>query len=133
MTVPVFSASSTFYNLLYRDKNYRQETDYVLDLVKEYLPNTTSILELGSGTGVHAKLFAQKGFTVHGVERSREMLAIANSQNGPNVTFQHDDIAAFTVNKKFDVTVALFHVISYITENVALLSVFKNVAEHLSK
>jgi SAM-dependent methyltransferase len=131
MNVPVFSASSKFYDLLYRDKKYKEEVEYVLQILREYSPQATTILELGSGTGVHARLFAEQGFQVHGIERSAEMLTVANEQSVPKVTFQQDDIAAFGLDKKFDVTVALFHVISYVKENTALISVLKNVAEHL--
>jgi protein-L-isoaspartate O-methyltransferase len=40
-------------------------------------PETSLILELGSGTGIHASLLADKGFMVHGIERSLEMMARA--------------------------------------------------------
>ena len=131
MSIPVFSTCGDFYNLLYHDKNYNEETYYIERLIQKYGAYAKTVLELGSGTGVHAKLLADKGFTIHGIERSPEMLSIANQLDIPGVTFQLDDIAKFSVAGRFDVCLALFHVISYITENETLLSVFKNAASHL--
>ena len=42
-----------------------------------------SILELGSGTGKHAEIFAKMGFSVHGVDLSPEMIREEN-QRGNN-------------------------------------------------
>ena len=71
----VFDEYARYYDLLYQDKDYQAEADYVAGLIRRFHPEARSILELGSGTGIHASLLAKKGFTVHGVERSPEMLA----------------------------------------------------------
>jgi hypothetical protein len=75
----VFTDYARYYDLLYRDKDYAVEGDYVAGLIKKYHPVAQSILELGSGAGIHANLLAKKGFTVHGIERSPETLASLNS------------------------------------------------------
>ncbi len=71
----VFDEYARYYDLLYRDKDYQAEADYVAGLIQRFNPKAQSILELGSGTGIHAALLAEKGFTVHGIERNAEMLA----------------------------------------------------------
>ncbi len=78
-SAPVFADYARYYALLYRDKDYVAEADYVAGLVKKYHPDAQSILELGFGTGIHASLLAEKGFTVYGIERSPETLASLNS------------------------------------------------------
>lgn len=43
-----------YYDLLYKDKDYKREADYVDALIKKYHPEPKSIknlLELGCGTG----------------------------------------------------------------------------------
>ena len=62
----VFDEYARYYDRLYRDKDYQAEADYVAGLIQRFNPNAHSILELGSGTGIHAALLAEKGFTVHG-------------------------------------------------------------------
>jgi len=65
-SIPVFADYARYYDLLYRDKDYSAEAQYVAGLVRKFHPSARSILELGSGTGIHASLLAEKGFTVHG-------------------------------------------------------------------
>jgi ubiquinone/menaquinone biosynthesis C-methylase UbiE len=65
-TPAVFADYARYYDLLYRDKDYAAEAEYVAGLIRKFHPAARSILELGSGTGIHASLPAEKGFTVHG-------------------------------------------------------------------
>ncbi|MFA6276981.1 MAG: class I SAM-dependent methyltransferase [Pedobacter sp.] len=128
-----FRLYSQYYDLLYQDKNYILETNYVSRLIETYRPKSKTILELGAGTGKHAFLLANKGYTVLGVERSAEMVAIANQTTNENVSFDVADIIEFNLNQTFDVATSLFHVISYLTDNESLIQTFKNVYQHLNK
>lgn len=128
-----FKLYSQYYDLLYADKDYIAEANYIEDLIKTHKPNSRSILELGSGTGKHAFLLANKGYQVLGLERSADMVAIANQKNNQNVTFKIADITDFNLNQSFDVATSLFHVISYLTDNQSLIQTFKNVHQHLNK
>ncbi len=115
----VFADYARYYDLLYRDKDYAAETEYVAGLIRKFHPSARSILELGSGTGIHASLLAEKGFTIHGIERSAEMLArsqaLAENMTAGHgqLTFSPGDIREICLNKRFDAVIALFHVISY--------------------
>jgi len=136
---PVFNDYSRYYDLLYRDKDYQVEADYVAGLIHRFHPDARSILELGSGTGKHALLLAQKGFLVYGVERSPEMLKTArqNAANHPdaqasNLCFFQGDIRTIRLQKHFDAVIALFHVISYQTTNDDVISTFRTAWEHLN-
>ncbi len=128
-----FKLYSQYYNLLYEDKDYIAETNYIDHLIKNYKPKSTNILELGSGTGKHAFLLSKKGYQVVGLERSADMVAIANLENNPGVHFEVADITHFNLNRSFDVATSLFHVISYLTDNKSLIQTFKNVHHHLNK
>src|ERR1043166_5798427 len=79
MTSGVFQEYSAYYDLLYRDKDYAAEAEYVARSIRSILPDARSILEFGSGTGRHGPLLASMGFDVHGIERSPEMVAIAKA------------------------------------------------------
>jgi SAM-dependent methyltransferase len=128
-----FNLYSQYYDLLYEDKDYGVETAYVDQLIKRYHPKCKHILELGSGTGKHANLLAQLGYQVHGLERSAEMVEIANQNKNQNVNFEHADITDFSIPLSFDISLSLFHVISYLTNNKSLTSTFKNVYKHLNE
>lgn len=128
-----FALYSKYYDLLYRDKDYQAEANYIESLVRKFAPECKNILELGSGTGKHAGLLAEKGYRVYGVERSPEMVEIARRTRHPNVEYEVNDIGLFSLSDRFDVALSLFHVVSYLTNNQSLLSTFQNVARHLKQ
>jgi len=124
---------SKYYNLLYRDKNYSEEVDYVDSLIKKFHPKTKQLLDVGCGTGKHAKLLAKKNYTIHGVDLSEQMLQVANATSEPNTSFSQGDVRTFELNRKFDTVTALFHVMSYQTSNDAVVSSLKTVHKHLNE
>lgn len=126
-----FITYSKYYDLLYRDKDYRAESDYVHTLINEYFPNASTILELGSGSGAHAEYLCAKGFEVTGLERSAEMVVEAKQKNIQGFVPLEADITDFAIEQTFDVAVSLFHVISYLTENDDLLKTFELTHRHL--
>lgn len=136
----VFDEYARYYDLLYQDKDYQAEADYVAALIRRFHPDAQSILELGSGTGKHARLLADRGYKVHGIERSPEMLAkasdvvsaIRNEPVGQHLSFSQGDIRTARLPEKFDAVIALFHVISYQTTNDDATAVFQTAREHLN-
>lgn len=127
----VFGNYSKYYNLLYTDKDYSGESDYVIKLLKKYANDAVNILDVGCGTGKHAALIAQRGYRVAGIDLSEEMISIAQSKNYENCDFKVANARNFELGKQFDVITSLFHVLSYQTSNEALDEVFKNVSRHL--
>jgi SAM-dependent methyltransferase len=134
-----FQRYSAFYDLLYRDKDYAAEANYVARTIRNWTPHAHTILELGSGTGRHGRLLAAVGFEVHGIERSAEMVSFARAtrvrpSNGAagSFTCEIGDICAVNLGRTFDVVIALFHVVSYQTTNEALQSAFKVATDHLA-
>ena len=96
--------------------------------ITKYFPSAKSILEFGSGTGGHGLIFQKRGYQVHGLERSKEMVNVA-LKNG--LSCEQADIVNFEMKRDFDIILALFHVISYITCNQSLVKVFRNAEKHL--
>jgi SAM-dependent methyltransferase len=126
------------YNLIYQGKDYIGEVNYILSFLNEYHPNLESILELGSGTGSHALILAEKGYLVDGIDLSSEMLAIANErcQNlsediAQRVNFMQGDVRTIRTQKKYDAVISLFHVMSYQVSNEDLHAAFKTAKLHL--
>jgi SAM-dependent methyltransferase len=127
---------SQYYDLLYQDKGYTAEVDYIENLIKIYSSNTKTILDLGCGTGKHDALLCDKGYKVHGVDISVDMLDIAATRRKDrenNLTFSQSDITQLKLNKKFNTVISLFHVMSYQNTNTALNSVFSGVRDHLEE
>jgi SAM-dependent methyltransferase len=127
---PVFNAYSRYYDLLYRDKDYAAEADYVRSVLRTHRAHSGDLLEFGSGTGKHGRLLAAQGYQIHGIERSAEMVGAA--QLAPGFTCQQGDIAAINMGRTYSAVLSLFHVISYQTTNQQLQAVFANAAAHLN-
>jgi len=127
---------SRYYDLLYQDKDYIAEVDYIDNLIKNYSSKTKTILDLGCGTGKHDNLLCDRGYVVHGVDISQEMLDIAETRRKgkeDKLTFGRSDITQLNINKKFDAIVSLFHVMSYQNTNADLDRVFTSVKSHLNE
>ncbi|RAM51565.1 MAG: SAM-dependent methyltransferase [Hapalosiphonaceae cyanobacterium JJU2] len=134
----VFGNYARYYDLLYHDKDYVGEAQFIHRLIKTYAPNAQNILELGCGTGNHAVLLAKEGYKINGVDFSLEMLQKADNrlcqlpvELASRLKFSHGDIRQVRLNQTFDVVMSLFHVISYQTKNEDLLAAFATVKEHL--
>jgi SAM-dependent methyltransferase len=129
-----------YYDLLYKDKVYDAEAGFVDEIIKKHLSEPTTILEFGCGTGFHASKLASKGYQVHGVDSSDQMLEEAqknlidlNPKLVSQVSFSLGDIRHLQICDRFDVVIALFHVISYLTSNEDIKSTFDCAKFHLKK
>jgi SAM-dependent methyltransferase len=135
----VFLKYSEYYNLLYSDKNYQEEVNYIHSIIQKEFPNAQTILDLGCGTGVHANLLAEKGYHVTGVDLSDKMIRIANNSlkdkykyNKEKLKFEVGDIRNVQLNKKFDVVISLFHVFSYLNSNKDVEEGMQTIKSHLN-
>ncbi|MBV9389381.1 MAG: class I SAM-dependent methyltransferase [Chroococcidiopsidaceae cyanobacterium CP_BM_ER_R8_30] len=134
----VFGSYARYYNLLYRDKDYDGEAQFVDQLLQRSAPEAKSVLELGCGTGIHAMLLAKAGYQVHGVDLSAEMLQQATERLSclpaelvSRLKFSQGDIRNIRLEQQFDAVLSLFHVISYQTTNQDLLAALATARSHL--
>jgi SAM-dependent methyltransferase len=134
----MFDVYARYYDLLYRDKDYAAEAEYVASRIREHAPQTKRLLELGCGTGVHAEQLARMGYTIHGVDLSEAMLARAEARKAslpPEVaarlSFGLGDVRTVRTGETYDAIISLFHVMSYQTTNADLEAAFRTAAVHL--
>jgi SAM-dependent methyltransferase len=125
---------SQYYDLLYGDKDYKTEVEYINKLIKENSSEVKILLDMGCGTGKHAELLCDKGYKVHGIDLSKDMLKIAENRRKDKedkLSFSHSNIQELNLDKKFDAVVSLFHVMSYQNSNDELIKAFKVAIDHL--
>jgi len=126
-----FNQYSRYYDLLYKDKDYKCEANYVIESLKKYDIKIKTILDLGCGSGGHAKFLSEEGIQITGIERSKDMVIEAKAKRIPNFNSIVGDISDFNLNQNFDAVISIFHVISYLTENKQLINCFNLVNKHL--
>lgn len=128
-----FNLYSQYYDLLYKDKPYKEESEYVFNtLTAKNVSPIKSVLELGCGSGNHAYWLTQKGWGITGIEKSEEMVVLAKTKGINNFMPIHGDITYFDLDKQYDAAISLFHVISYLNFNDELNNCFSAVNRHLN-
>ena len=132
----VFQKYAQYYDLLYQDKDYQGETDYISSLIIKHHPETKKILEFGSGSGIHGRLLGDLGYQVSGIERSQQMIDLGNKKaelNNANSTFNCvlGDCTETFIDNDFDTVISLFHVLSYQTSNESITAMLYNAYKQL--
>lgn len=134
----VFGNYARYYDLLYRDKPYKDEADYIHKLVLTHVPAAHVLVELGCGTGIHAEHLANAGMEVHGADLSEWMLERAAARRATLaggvaklLHFSHGDVRDVRLGVRADAVISLFHVMSYQSENADLQAMFATAREHL--
>jgi SAM-dependent methyltransferase len=130
---PTFSQYSNIYDLINGSKNYKAEAEKIVRLISQYSKNENSypdMLEIGSGTGGHAKYFSEY-FELICLEKSPEMAEICAKKTGLHVV--QGEAQSFEIEKRFDAITAMFHVINYLQDLNELDQFLYNSSRHLKQ
>ena len=128
-----FNLYSQYYDILYKDKPYKEEAEYVFKTLTDTNGSSIrNVIELGCGSGSHAYWLTKKGWNITGIEKSEEMVALAKSKGIVNFLPVHGDITYFCLDKQYDAVISLFHVISYLNSNDDIGNCFSSVNRHLT-
>jgi SAM-dependent methyltransferase len=126
-----------YYDLIYSDKDYRGESEYLDKILKKYsLRKVQTILDAGCGTGGHAFQLSKMGYDVTGIDASKGMIKTAKKkarETGTPAIFEVADLRDFKLRKIFDTCVSMFSVINYITTYDDLRKAFSCIRRHLKK
>ncbi len=84
------------------------------------------LLDLGSGTGEHARFLADHGFEVVGVDVSEAMLEQARADTPPGVTFVQADLVHVdeAVTGRFGAAICLGNTLTHVRDGAALRQLF---------
>lgn len=138
-------AYASVYDRFYADKPYEDEARTVLRLADQIAdrhggPSPVSrILDVGCGTGRHARAFAEAGRHVTGVDLSADMLAEARRRCAglANVEFVHSDLENLALDRPpfdappFDAATMLFAVLGYLNDDDLLVRSLRTLRRHL--
>lgn len=120
-----------FYDTIYHRLRDSVDSEY---FISEVSKTKGSVLEIGVGTGRLFEHALNAGADIYGIDISDSMLEVlrgklpAEHQN--RVTCQN--IADFTLDKKFDLIIAPFRVLMHITEKEDQIKSLNNVYKHLN-
>lgn len=128
---------ATAYDVMYQDKDYEGECDYIVSLFKTYRsnPSVKSILDIACGTGGHAIPLAKRGFKLTAQDISNSMVKVgigkAIAQKLDIEWYPGIPMQEFSYNKKYDSIICMFSAIDYVISDEDLSATFTNVRNHL--
>ena len=133
MSKPTFSKYAGYYDIIYKNKKYNKETKYIHKLINQFTKKK-NLLDVGCGSGQHAKYFLKYNYKIVGIDKSKDMINVAkNKIKSKFVKFYKKDVINFGYKNRFDVAVSLFHVMSYVTKSKDFNKALKNINYSLKK
>jgi SAM-dependent methyltransferase len=129
-----FGEYAAVYDLIYRDKDYPREAQFVARLLDRCLgkrTTQTSVLDLACGTGRHAQELTRLGYHVEGSDLSADMVTVARERTkslGLSIDFHNESFQSCDrIGRKFDAVIAMFSAIDYLTDYTDLTNSLKNI------
>jgi len=133
----IFDKFAIYYDQIYHDKSYAKEVNFIVKTLKKYgKKNIQNILDLGCGTGSHSVLLAKKGFSITGIDRSKQALDIARAKfnaNNQKGKFLRKDFKNFQLNSKADACISLFCSMCYLENLDDFQKALKSIRHSLKK
>jgi SAM-dependent methyltransferase len=105
---------SPHYHRLYAHRSDAEATGFIDALVEQLRPRADSrVLDLGCGTGRHARRLASKGYDITGIDLSAASIAAATRTARPRLRFRRQDMRESFGRRTFDYVFNLFTSFGY--------------------
>ena len=127
----MFSKTARYYDEIYSFKDYNAEADAIRSIIKREHPGARTILDVGCGTGEHARRLATD-FDVDGIDLEPEFINIAKSKVASG-RFTVADMRKFSLEKQYDAVLCLFSSIGYLLQETEVIQAFSCFATHLAR
>jgi SAM-dependent methyltransferase len=128
----MFNASAEYYDLIYSAfKDYAAEVAQVTSLLRRLNPECRTVLDIGCGTGEHARRLGAEGFAVDGLDIEPAFVRIASLKH-PAGRFVAADMSDFQLPDRYDALLCLFSSIGYLRTLDRVTRALTCFREHLA-
>jgi ubiquinone/menaquinone biosynthesis C-methylase UbiE len=108
---------------------FKPESDFVRALLSQHA-NVANILDVACGTGAHASLLTEAGFTVTGLDLNPFMINFAH-KNHSTLTFLVGDMRALPFSNAFDAVICMCSSFSYNNSNEEITAAIQGFSRAL--
>jgi len=132
----IYGGFASVYDVMQYDIDYDLWSDKMQSYINKYRPRSEKILEIACGTGTLTVKLSEKGFVMHGVDMSEDMLAIANKKSrdaGQMIRYFHQNMVELNTKHRYDACVCLCDGINYLIDQDDLKKTVANVYDHLNQ
>ena len=122
------------YDALQKDVPYSLFADFYEKIMEKFNNPKGLCLDLGCGTGNMTMELCKRGFDMIGVDSSVEMLDVAREkayEEEKSILYLNQDMTAFELYGTVNTVVSTLDCVNYITDEKALLEVFRLVNNYL--
>jgi ubiquinone/menaquinone biosynthesis C-methylase UbiE len=113
-----------------RGKDYRAEAAEVAEVVRRFVPDAKSLLDVACGTGLHLRFLADFFDRAEGLDASAGMLVLAKARV-PAIELSQGDMRDFDLHAEFDAITCMF-AIPHLDSAAELETAIACFARHLA-
>lgn len=129
----MFTTSAELYDAIYfAFKDYPAEAADIARRLAEEHPGARTVLDVGCGTGEHARLLASRtGLQVDGLDLNADFVRLARAKH-PTGRFYLGDMTGFALPDRYDAVICMFSSIGYVRTLENLERTLRGFAGHLA-
>lgn len=123
-----------YYHILYKNRNYTEAENFIKNLTTDLtIPPNKSILDLACGKGRHSIFCNKLGYTVTGVDLSKESILHASQFETDTLDFFVHDMREQIKDKSFDYVFNLFTSIGYFEDKLDNVKMLNSIDAYTNK
>ena len=123
-----YNSIAPYYDIIMSDISYEEWINYIIDIGKIYGVKFSPAVDLACGTGNSTLPFFRKGFSVVGIDRSLQMLKVAQKKE-KTINLIQADARYLPLKRTYNFVYSIFDSLNYFMQENELKLVFKNVAD----
>lgn len=127
----MYDKTALLYDKVYSFKDYDKEVRMIRERIALEHPSAKTLLDVGCGTGEHAKLLTPDFTSVDGIDLQKEFVEIAAGKV-PSGTFRVADMRSFDMGRSYDVIQCLFSSIGYLLKGDDVIQALECFRRHLN-
>ncbi|MCD7846777.1 MAG: class I SAM-dependent methyltransferase [Oscillospiraceae bacterium] len=134
VTTSSYQVFADYYDRFTKNVSYVSYAKRIDGIVMQRHKKRGSVVDLGCGTGTLGLLLAKKGYSVTGVDRSSDMLTVADKKlrdADVKATFVRQDMTGFSLPCKTDVVISTLDGINHLNSQEDVLKTFRRVSRNL--